>query len=339
MRRLRREKAAEDSAMSPSAQRKPFAIAFHHIGRLAYRVLANERLMNHAAKLEPLFENFQVHRIPYVVSVPKPVPDAKTSLDGLLNRMLRADDPERPLIRDELIRLNQLGEVNDQNGIFTQFMTSMSKCKPTVHAEIQVLEYFHARKMSFVGNDKYVACSKPACIACKLYFKYHPARMVMPPSHEKIWSNWSPPALGESSKQKKVFESQRNILNKMTQALRDMAISQILNSFRPAAWHSDSLTAMSSVQGAFDSSDEYVEEYESQQGDGSCASGNSGTMRSSPHGPGPTPNQKLYKWQGSEVGQFDDEIGGIGGIGGIVSQYSSGEDDDSDGGVPLHGSS
>lgn len=339
MRRLRREKAAEDRAMSPSAQRKPFAIAFHHIGRLAYRVLANERLMNHAAKLEPLFENFQVHRIPYVVSVPKPVPDAKTSLDGLLNRMLRADDPERPLIRDELIRLNQLGEVNDQNGIFTQFMTSMSKCKPTVHAEIQVLEYFHARKMSFVGNDKYVACSKPACIACKLYFKYHPARMVMPPSHEKIWSNWSPPALGESSKQKKVFESQRNILNKMTQALRDMAISQILNSFRPAAWHSDSLTAMSSVQGAFDSSDEYVEEYESQQGDGSCASGNSGTMRSSPHGPGPTPNQKLYKWQGSEVGQFDDEIGGIGGIGGIVSQYSSGEDDDSDGGVPLHGSS
>ncbi len=32
-----------------------------------------------------------------------------------------------------------------------------------VHAEIMVLEYFYANRLEFLGDDRYIGCSKPSC--------------------------------------------------------------------------------------------------------------------------------------------------------------------------------
>jgi hypothetical protein len=54
-------------------------------------------------------------------------------------------------------------------------------------AEIQVLEHFFANKFSFVGIDPFIACSKPACSCCLLYFRNHPGHFVEPALHHKIY--------------------------------------------------------------------------------------------------------------------------------------------------------
>lgn len=62
------------------------------------------------------------------------------------------------------------------------------KCKARVHAEVQMLERFYQRRLIFVDGDRFLACSKPAYLCCKLYFCYHPMGCVQPDSHEKAYS-------------------------------------------------------------------------------------------------------------------------------------------------------
>ena len=112
-----------------------------------------------------------------------------------------------------------------------------------VHAEIQVLEQFYAHRMKFIANDPFVACSKPACFCCLLYFQHHPRHFVEPDSHNKISLNWRPPdfrtptgVIGPNH--------QQDILNGMTKDIRREALRQIHEKSAPQAWHPDSLTGI-----------------------------------------------------------------------------------------------
>ncbi|KAK6858647.1 hypothetical protein PG995_005211 [Apiospora arundinis] len=58
--------------------------------------------------------------------------------------------------------------------------------QPRVNAEIQVLEQFHKAKLQFLVGNRYIGCSKPACLCCLLYFKTHPDEPADPRSHLKI---------------------------------------------------------------------------------------------------------------------------------------------------------
>ncbi|KAJ5168684.1 uncharacterized protein N7482_004278 [Penicillium canariense] len=152
--------------------------------------------------------------------------------------MLRKDCNERLEIENGLWKLNSI------KNIFASFTTKYARIKPRIHAEVQVLEYFYNNQMAFAGNDRYIACSKPACLCCELYFKYHPARMVVPESHRNIWTNWGLPAVENFSKAIPAGRQQLDILNKIIHELREMVIKQALGHSPAGNWHPDSRTGI-----------------------------------------------------------------------------------------------
>lgn len=229
----------EEGRVGPQSKLSSFVLVRHYLGRLAHHIRAPRELVEDAEHLSQLLETYNVCAIEPIPCVPQPTPDSHTTLSGILNRMLKKNDPERPEIERTLLYMNS------QSGIFERFMTQYQRCKPLVHAEVQVLEHFYKMELSFVGNDRYIACSKPACLCCEMYFKYHPARMVVPESHRKVWTKWGPP-LVEKSTGGDDTESKRQlyILNKMIEEVRDIAISQILGQSSTFPWHPDSRTGI-----------------------------------------------------------------------------------------------
>ena len=63
---------------------------------------------------------------------------------------------------------------------------------------------FHKSKLYFdvdeEGEDKYIACSKPACYYCHLYIRHHPLQVVVPETYRKVYLNWGPEKLHGSAK-------------------------------------------------------------------------------------------------------------------------------------------
>ncbi|KAI1334505.1 hypothetical protein F5Y15DRAFT_287442 [Xylariaceae sp. FL0016] len=55
-----------------------------------------------------------------------------------------------------------------------------------VHAELQLADRFSRDNLEFVGRDKYVGCSKPACYFCYNWLSTHQKRFVPPATHHKI---------------------------------------------------------------------------------------------------------------------------------------------------------
>ncbi|PLN83962.1 hypothetical protein BDW42DRAFT_199946 [Aspergillus taichungensis] len=222
--------------IDPIGKRSPFASVRHCLGRLAEHIRAPLRLIEDAGHLGQLLDCYEVCAIDPISPVSRQFPDAQTTLRGILNRMLKKDDPERPQIEDALHL------INIRSHTFEQFRKLYEYCTPQVHAEVQVLEHFYRNGLRFVGNDRYVACSKPACLCCEMYFKHHPARMVVPASHNKVWTNWSPPLVEPFVKSDPESKQQLEILNKMTADIRSRAIAQILKQSPASHWHPDSLT-------------------------------------------------------------------------------------------------
>lgn len=232
-------KAFEDEGRAgPQGKRSSFVSVRHYVGRLAHHIRAPRELVEDAEHLSQLLETYNVYAIEPIPCVPRPMPDCHTTLPGILTRMLKKDDPERPEIERTLLYMDS------QSGIFERFMKQYQGCKPLVHAEVQVLEHFYKMKLSFVGNDRYIACSKPACLCCEMYFKYHPGRMVVPESHRKVWIKWGTPLVEKSTGDNDEFKRQRDILNKMTEEVRGIAISKILEQSSTFPWHPDSRTGI-----------------------------------------------------------------------------------------------
>jgi hypothetical protein len=231
----------EEKLMCPGEKRSPFTLVIHYLGRLANHIRAPRQLVEDACHLTEILESYQVSAINCVPSVPRPVPDNLTTLDGILNRMLKKDDPEKLQIKNSMLYMN----AQSQYRIFEDFMEQYDKCTPQVHAEVQALNHFFRLSLSFVGNDRYIACSKPACLCCELYFRYHPARMVVPDSHRKVWINWGPQVLQYNTKEDPEYARQLKVLNEMTAEIRRIAIAQILGHSSSSPWHPDSRTAFS----------------------------------------------------------------------------------------------
>lgn len=66
-----------------------------------------------------------------------------------------------------------------------------------VHAELQLADRFsRAKYMEFVGDDKYVGCSKPACYFCYNWLSNHKHNYILPATHNKIISGCRGPDNG-----------------------------------------------------------------------------------------------------------------------------------------------
>jgi hypothetical protein len=176
-------------------------------------------------------------------SIQLPLRDAHTNLEGILNRMFKSDnEKEKKMVEAGLIYLDRV------SGIFDRFVRFYEQSGSEVHAEIEVLEHFHRSQLVFAGNDRFIACSKPACVCCELYFKYHPARMVMPSSHKKVWTKWSPPKMNYYAATGDMAKQQRKILSKITDDLREQVIDQVLQRSVHSLWHPDSRTCITESQ-------------------------------------------------------------------------------------------
>ena len=188
-----------------------------------------------------MLQSYEVCDISPISCAPSPSPDVHTNLDGILNRMLGKNHKERSEIERGLHYLNSI------KGIFSQFLAEYNGLNPRVHAEVQVLENFYNNQLVFAGNDRFIACSKPACLCCEMYFKYHPARMVVPESHRKVWINWGPPLIRDYSKTNPAAIEQRYIVNKIIDDISELIISQVLEQVSASHWHPDSRTGISDL--------------------------------------------------------------------------------------------
>jgi hypothetical protein len=179
-----------------------------------------------------------VRGIPLTKSLDRPLPKTSLSLNGILVRMLpQGDERQRPYQQALDIldaKFGLLDHIKDQ--------FNSHKFVPRVHAEIQVLEHFYEQNLEFVYNDRFIACSKPACYCCHLYFVNHPGRPVVPATHRKIWLNWGPPqTMCESGPTGK---RQRDIMNRMLGIIRGDALQYIADRERTRQWHADSHTGI-----------------------------------------------------------------------------------------------
>lgn len=232
----------EETRLGPADRRSSFALVRHYIGRLAHHIRASNELIEDSRDLGHLLQTYDVCGVGSLSGVRAPMRDSHKNLRGILNRMCKGGKEEKENIENGLFYLNKV--VN----VFEDFMSLYEQAQPQVHAEIQCLEHFYRGRLRFADGDRFIACSKPACLCCELYFKHHPARMVVPASHRKVWTRWSPPLVENFGKNDVATWQQKQILNKITQELRDLVITQVLERSQSICWHPDSRTGITEIR-------------------------------------------------------------------------------------------
>lgn len=221
------------------------ATARHYIGRLGHHARSARALASYTPKVTVFLECYSVQAIPIPPKLPigRPPIRKATTVEGALRRMLPAKSPDSELYEQALAHLCRLFEVSER------FRKDYAEAKKStrVHAEVQVLHYFHQNNKEFVNRDKYIACSKPACFCCLLYFRHHPGGFVEPNSHHKIYTAWQPPGVPDSAGPKEEDQF-RDILDLMIRDIRKDALRQIIDRAGPMNVHPDSTTGISVSQ-------------------------------------------------------------------------------------------
>jgi hypothetical protein len=216
------------------------ASARHHIGRLGLHARSAEAIASYTHRMMALLESYTVRAVPVPVKGNgRPPPRKATSVEAALKRMLPTDAPELEVYRQALSLMDKPFKISER------FLNdySNSKNKTRVHAEVQVLHHFDQHDEEFAEGDKYIACSKPACFCCHLYFRHHPGGFVEPRSHHKISLDWQPPGMESAKTGKK--NQLRDILNLMIKDIRKDALGQIIKKAAPRGYHPDSITGIS----------------------------------------------------------------------------------------------
>lgn len=195
MRTLARLSTESVHKSSKDAMHNAFRSVRHDIGRLGHHFRAVDTLLAYALRLPETFDDYAVCGISTPPKSALPPADVMTTLGSIIVRMLPAGSPD-------LDRHQQaLKEMDTKYNLSQRFIEAYTDAnlKPRGYAELQVLEHFHARTLSFAGADPFISCSKPACFCCLLYFRHHPRHFVEPVSHCKIYLSWRPPDLETES--------------------------------------------------------------------------------------------------------------------------------------------
>jgi len=233
------EETAKEEANSP------FSRIRHHIGRLSRHVAVPLKLLDDALHVDYLLQESTVVRaVPELPSAPRPPPDQMTTGASIVKRMLPEGDRRLEEYQAFLIELDRQHQMDDR---IRDFFDDMVSSPPQVHCEIQVHEHFYRSRLAFLDNDPFIACSKPACLCCRLYIEHHAFGCVLPASHQKVWPNWGPPSRPEDcDDDSEEFKVHRDVLQKITEELRRDALKQIRDRRQPLPSRFDSTTGITS---------------------------------------------------------------------------------------------
>ncbi|KAF4819271.1 hypothetical protein CGCSCA5_v004619 [Colletotrichum siamense] len=216
---------------------RPFSYFRHTIGRLAHRVRVVSELFQDARRLPALLRDSRVERVHPPMSATVPMADGHTTLKGILRRLLPARDQRYGPYLDCLKFIDQ--HVNIEGGIIERL--DDPTFTPCVHAEVQMLHHFDKGNRDFVANDRYIACSKPACICCELYFRHHPLRVTLIDAHQKAYPKWGLIGLTQGAHSAD-WISQRNMLINVIQDLKSIILDQISQLQVSSLHHPDSVS-------------------------------------------------------------------------------------------------
>jgi hypothetical protein len=193
MKALQKHAGDGTAEMAESESRQQaFLLTRHYIGRLGSHLRAAKLLVTAGLKLPDLFDGFAIQTRPSLrpSSLPPPT-DHLTTLEGILRRMLPKGSREMAMYREALTAMDAMFNIQERLCAVYQD----KNFRPRVHAELTLLEYFYREQLSFVDDDRFIGCSKPACYCCYHYISQHPGGFVRPPSHGIRYLNWLPPDL------------------------------------------------------------------------------------------------------------------------------------------------
>ncbi|GKU15450.1 unnamed protein product [Fusarium langsethiae] len=236
--------------VAPSETAKAFRDVKHFAGRLAERVRISTHLVQDSLLLGPLLNSYAIKRVDAPDPAKVPPADSLTNLNSIVKRMLPANDPRLKEIQSYVTWLS--GPMNLEEGIKKMYDEDSGQL--CVHSEIQMSEEFHRNRRKFVGGDRYIACSKLACLCCKFYFRHHPGMFVEPESHQKPYLNWRPVEL-PGGRENMHWLDQRRVLAMLSSELGKAVEMQIVNQQQPNPWQPDSVTNVTSSMAAFDLSE------------------------------------------------------------------------------------
>lgn len=158
--------------------------ARHYIGRLSYWRKAARNVVSLGAKYLRVLENYEVSVIFPLETATSTHWALENEFDVLVGRVL-------PNFREQPIFLHiseNLRRASRSTGMF-----KTQQINPRPHAEAVMLDYFFTKGLDFAMEDKYVACSKPSCYCCKLFFDNHPLQAVTGRHHGNLWIQWALP--------------------------------------------------------------------------------------------------------------------------------------------------
>jgi hypothetical protein len=214
----------------------------HHIGRLNHTMKATKVVVSAVLKLPHLVDGFQIVRHKASPTSRPPLKERNPSLADIAGRML-IDPAETETIRQALEDL----DLNFGLSAELQEQCSSPTWKPRVHAELIILDIFWTQNLEFVGQDRYIGCSKPACYCCYNYIVAHPGKFVPPACHNNNYLNWRPPDVLDANDYE-LLQAREKILNSMIESIRFDALTQIMARRGPNKWRPDSMTEISSLR-------------------------------------------------------------------------------------------
>ena len=168
---------------NPSSQ--AWSLVRHYIGRLAAIPKSVEFLIKWAADHETLHRPYQVRMVNAMMALGRPQNIPAGSFAEVVKRALPNYDSSHCLRSITSVHGMNLADK------FTDKFNS-THLQPMVHAEIAVLEHFHAHGFAFLNNDRYIGCSKPSCYCCQWYMSSHPMKLQPRLCHGNVWIKWSP---------------------------------------------------------------------------------------------------------------------------------------------------
>jgi hypothetical protein len=227
---------------STSTGRSEWSKIRHCIGRLGSWSRASKIAVRVAKRNPHVVNNFQVYPVPPCPPVIAPAADHKTTLQGLLHRMLPKHENE--LLRRVWEALRGSRFVDFVAGFQENYANK--KVGLHLHSEVLLLEHFYMNRFKFFGDERYIGCSKRSCYCCDHYIKLHPGEFVPRRSHGNLWIKWSLPSLVVDDDGKINWHAKRT-LARMAQQVQNDALARIMSKLPCRPRMPDSSTGLSTI--------------------------------------------------------------------------------------------